>query len=422
MRQYTRRHDNSGGGRARRARRLLSLTVVALVVATPAGADLGSRKEAVDSRLQALRAGVAAARRREEGLTGEIVNVTTQIRSLESRTTDVSTRLGTLQDDLALHERRLAKIRALLALQTRQVSFLRAEYASALGRLDARIVPIYEQDDPDTIDIILSSRSFQDLLDQLDYLGTIAHQDERIATQVGAARREMQLARGRTRRAQASVTAETRVMAYRAEQQAALRERLLASRRTLANARGQKQQSLAETRRQERDWTEETRSLAGVSSQLAAQIAAAQAAAAAPPPVSSAPSSPSAPAAAPTASSGLIWPVSGPITSPYGMRWGSLHPGIDIGAGMGTPIHAAATGRVLVASYSGGYGNLVVLDNGRGIATAYAHQSRIAVSVGQQVSQGQVIGYVGSTGFSTGPHLHFEVRVDGSTVDPMGYL
>lgn len=104
------------------------------------------------------------------------------------------------------------------------------------------------------------------------------------------------------------------------------------------------------------------------------------------------------------------------------MRWGSLHPGIDIGAAMGTPIRAAAAGTVIVAAYSGGYGNLVVIDHGNGLATAYAHQSQIAVSVGQQVAQGQLIGYVGSTGFSTGPHLHFEVRVNGSPVDPMGYL
>ena len=104
------------------------------------------------------------------------------------------------------------------------------------------------------------------------------------------------------------------------------------------------------------------------------------------------------------------------------MRWGSLHPGIDIGAGMGASIHAAAPGRVIVAGYSGGYGNLIVIDHGNGLATAYAHQSRLGVSVGQEVSQGQVIGYVGSTGFSTGPHLHFEVRVNGSPVDPMGYL
>ncbi|MGI8422100.1 MAG: M23 family metallopeptidase [Gaiellaceae bacterium] len=80
---------------------------------------------------------------------------------------------------------------------------------------------------------------------------------------------------------------------------------------------------------------------------------------------------------------------------------------MDIGAGMGTPIHAAASGTVVLAAYDGGYGNFVVIDHGNGLATAYAHQSQIAVSVDEQVSQGQVIGYVGSTGFSTGPHLHF---------------
>jgi murein DD-endopeptidase MepM/ murein hydrolase activator NlpD len=84
------------------------------------------------------------------------------------------------------------------------------------------------------------------------------------------------------------------------------------------------------------------------------------------------------------------------------MRWGSLHPGIDIGAGTGTPIKAAASGRVIVAGYSGGYGNPTVIDHGNGIATAYAHQSSLAASAGQQVGRGQVVGYVGSTGFSSG--------------------
>ena len=119
---------------------------------------------------------------------------------------------------------------------------------------------------------------------------------------------------------------------------------------------------------------------------------------------------------------GLIWPVSGPVTSPFGMRWGRMHEGIDIGVGYGTPIHAAASGRVIYAGWMEGYGNLVAIDHGRGMSTAYGHQSRIAVSNGQTVSQGQVIGYVGCTGHCFGPHLHFEVRINGTPVDPMGYL
>ena len=114
--------------------------------------------------------------------------------------------------------------------------------------------------------------------------------------------------------------------------------------------------------------------------------------------------------------------MSGPITSPFGWRWGRMHEGIDIGVGMGTPIHAAAAGTIIYCGWEVGYGNLVVIDNGGNLATAYGHQSAIAVTCGQHVDQGQMIGYVGCTGHCTGPHLHFEVRVDGNPVDPLGYL
>ena len=118
----------------------------------------------------------------------------------------------------------------------------------------------------------------------------------------------------------------------------------------------------------------------------------------------------------------MSWPVSGPVTSPFGWRWGRMHEGIDIATGYGTPIGAAAGGTVIYCGWMGGYGNLVVIDHGGGLATAYGHQSAIAVGCGQYVGRGQTIGYVGSTGHSTGPHLHFEVRINGSPVDPLGYL
>lgn len=119
---------------------------------------------------------------------------------------------------------------------------------------------------------------------------------------------------------------------------------------------------------------------------------------------------------------GLIWPVSGPVTSGYGYRWGRMHQGIDIGAGTGVPIRAAKAGEVIFAGTMSGYGNVVVIDHGGGFTTLYAHQSRIGSSEGQSVNQGQVIGYVGSTGRSTGPHLHFETRVNGSPRNPRNYL
>ncbi len=121
-------------------------------------------------------------------------------------------------------------------------------------------------------------------------------------------------------------------------------------------------------------------------------------------------------------SSGLIWPVSGTVTSGFGYRWGRLHAGIDIAAPTGTAIRAADSGRVAIAGWVGGYGNYVCIQHGGSLSMCYGHMSSIGVSVGQSVSQGQVIGSSGNTGNSTGPHLHFEVRINGSPVDPMGYL
>jgi murein DD-endopeptidase MepM/ murein hydrolase activator NlpD len=118
----------------------------------------------------------------------------------------------------------------------------------------------------------------------------------------------------------------------------------------------------------------------------------------------------------------LSWPVSGVVSSGYGMRWGAMHTGVDIAAPSGTPIVAAADGTVMIASYHYSYGNYVVVDHGSGISTLYAHNTSLAVAPGQVVSRGQVIAYCGSTGDSTGPHCHFEVRVNGAHQNPMGWL
>jgi len=124
----------------------------------------------------------------------------------------------------------------------------------------------------------------------------------------------------------------------------------------------------------------------------------------------------------------LSWPVAGPITSPFGYRRSpfgggmEFHMGLDIAAGAGTTIAASAAGRVISASWYGGYGNYILIDHGGGISTGYAHCSAIFVSPGQDVQKGQAIGAVGSTGASTGPHLHFEVRVEGRPVDPASRL
>ncbi len=119
-----------------------------------------------------------------------------------------------------------------------------------------------------------------------------------------------------------------------------------------------------------------------------------------------------------------IWPSQGVITSRFGWRWGGSdwHPGIDVAADSGTPIVATADGVVVASGWNGGYGRQVIVDHGYGITTSYAHNSENAVSVGQKVKKGRIIAYMGSTGFSTGPHVHYEVKVNGTAVNPAGFM
>lgn len=389
-------------------RRIALAALAACVLVAPAAGDVGTRKQSVDSRLSALQARIARAHERAQQLSAQIDSVSSRIHSLEGRVGDVSARLATLQDDLALHQRKLDRLTELFRIETRRYLFLRHEYSLALARLNGRLVEIYEQGDIDPVDVVLAATSLSDLIDGLDYVNQVGRQDARIATSVGQAKGAAHAARERTRTIRVTVAAETRAVAVRTEQVRTLRDQLVANRSELVSARSSKRVSLDKVKASERQDVGEAQALEQVSASLGAQLQAAQATSS---------YSPSAPSA-----SGFIWPVSGPVTSPFGMRWGRMHTGIDIGVGYGTPIHAAASGQVIYAGWMDGYGNLVFIDHGGGISTGYAHQSSIAVSNGQSVTQGQVIGYVGCTGHCFGPHLHFEVRVNGTPVDPLGYL
>jgi len=388
---------------------LVAVAVLAVVVASPAAGDVYGRKHSVDARLSALHARIAEAQRKAQALSAQIDSVSSRIQRLEGRVGDVSARLTTLESDLALHQRKLDRLTALFRLETKRYFFLRRQYSLALARLNARVVAVYEQGNVDSVDVILGASNLADLVDRLDYVNQVGAADERIATSVGRAKEAARAAREATRKLRGVVAGETRAVRARTEQVRAIRNELVSSRQQLVAARSTKRVSLVKVRASEREEVSEAQALEQVSAALGAQIQAAQSASSYSPPAS-------------RSASGFIWPVSGPVTSPFGMRWGRMHTGIDIGVPYGTPIRAAASGQVIYAGWMDGYGNLVFIDHGRGISTGYAHQSRIAVSNGQAVTQGQVIGYVGCTGHCFGPHLHFEVRVNGTPVDPLGYL
>jgi murein DD-endopeptidase MepM/ murein hydrolase activator NlpD len=381
--------------------------IVVLTAAAPAAADVIEKKHSVDSRIAELQDKVQAARQREAALQDEIDSVSTRIRGLEQQVGDVSQRLVPLARELELRELKLNRLNALFQVQSERLAFLRDQYRTAIERLNRRLVAAYEAEAPDGLAFVLSARSFGDVLDGLDYLRAIADSDKRIVETVAASKQEVNVAHAHTKHARDSVQRQAQIVAVRVHQVRVLRDELLANQGQLVEARSRKKQSLASLSAEERADAGEIDSLQQVSAELAAKIQAAQSHSTVTRTVTSA---------------GLIWPVSAPITSPFGWRWGRMHEGIDLGAAYGAPIAAAAAGTVIYAAWLGGYGNLTVIDHGGGLATAYGHQSGIAVSTGEQVAQGQTIGYVGSTGHSTGPHLHFEVRVNGQAVDPLGYL
>jgi murein DD-endopeptidase MepM/ murein hydrolase activator NlpD len=292
--------------------------------------------------------------------------------------------------------------------QTRRLRQLVEAHRRAVGVLEARVRAIYVEDSPDVLSFLVSASSFDDLIDNYEFLSRIGLQDERIARQVETAKLKLAAERRATASTRRLTAAAVSVITARTEEAREVRDELAASRDTLLAARRLKQSALVGARETRAEYLAEVEALAAQSDALAAAIRDAQAGG-------------STGSGAPSAA-GFIWPVNGPVVSGFGMRWGRMHEGIDIAAGIGTPIWAAATGTVIHAGWLGGYGNLVVLDHGNGLATAYAHASTILVAVGQQVSQGETISLVGSTGNSSGPHLHFEVRVNGSAVDPLLYL
>lgn len=389
------------------------VTVLALAVllgASTAAGDPGADKARIDAEIQRLRQTADEQERREGVLTEELSAVSGRVRELEAGVRGQEARLSVLEADLGAARARLGTIDRTLQVQTRKLERLRAEYAVALERLERHVRAIYVSDDPDILSVVLGTTSFTDLLDNLELLGRIGRQDKDIAHDVDLARQDMADARRRTRDARAEAARLEQRVASRAAEQRGVVGRLAASRDALVAAQAARAGALASIVEDKQHLLAEIGSLQAESAQLAAAIRAAQA-----------PSS--TPISVPVTGTGsLRWPVSGPVTSGFGPRWGRMHEGIDIAIPTGTPVGAAAPGTVIHAGWLGGYGNLVVVDHGGGLSTAYAHNSSISVSVGQSVGTGTVLALAGSTGNSSGPHVHFEVRVGGNAVDPLGYL
>jgi murein DD-endopeptidase MepM/ murein hydrolase activator NlpD len=400
---------------------LAAFVVAIFLVVAPARGDSGLEKQQVDSRIGDLQRDVERAQREEGVLTSEIATASSRVGEVQAQVDVEQNRLVRLEARLASERERLERLTQRFEEQTLQLRAFRAEHVRSVARLEERLRQIYMEGTPDTLSFVLGARSFGDLLDNVELLNDIGRQDSRIADRVARAVRTTRKARRDTARTRAALVTVTREIGARVEDQRAARDRLVAIRDELVAANAARERTLARVRADRAEHSEEIDALQAESAALAAQIQAAQAAASSgssgdrgPAPVASSGSG--------VSSSGFIFPVSGPVVSGFGLRGGRMHEGIDIIASAGTPVVASASGRVIRADYGRGYGNVVVIDHGNGLSTTYAHNSSLAVGVGAVVSQGTVIAYVGSTGNSSGPHVHLEFRINGTAVDPFRYL
>ena len=396
-----------------------------LLLVAPASGDPGAEKQRVDSRIGDLRQEVEQAAGAEGVLSSEISAVTSRAREVQAQLDAEQQRLYGLEAQLAGERQRLERLTRLFEDQTEQLRSFELEHVTSVERLEQRVREIYMEGTPDVLAFVLGATSFGDLLDNVELLSDIGRQDASIAARVAKAVRETRKVRRATARTRTDVLATTRAIAARVDEQRGVRDGLVARRDELVAANAAKEQTLARVRADHAAHAEEIDALQAESAALGAQIAAAQAAAAPSTPATSSSSGAPAPlssAGSGVSSSGFVFPVSGPVVSGFGPRGGRMHEGIDIIVPFGTPVAASASGTVIRSDYGRGYGNVVVIDHGNGLSTTYAHNSSLAVGVGAVVSQGTVIAYVGSTGNSSGPHVHLEFRINGTAVDPFRYL
>jgi murein DD-endopeptidase MepM/ murein hydrolase activator NlpD len=373
---------------------VIALTAIAAAVAVLAIAA-GAFGQDLQSQLDDKRAKLEHSKAREGVLSSTIRRLGDQLDQLRGEVATLRNREAIVQAELEKKEAELRRAKERLAI-------LRARLKRSLKVLRERLVSIYESSRPDMLTVILNSDGFDDLLSRYEYLQRIQSNDTSIAVRV----RDL---RDQTKETVERVKAARDEIAAKRAELARTRSELESREGDLAAARQQDQQALSQVDEHQDQLEGEIGELEG---QIQAQLQAA---------ATSVPAQPAGPIQG-ESSAGFIWPVNGAVVSPFGMRWGRLHAGIDIAVPAGTPIRAAASGTVVLAAYTDGYGNYTCIDHGGGVSTCYAHQSSYAVSSGQSVDQGQVIGSSGCTGSCFGDHLHFEVRVNGSPVDPMGYL
>ncbi len=293
----------------------------------------------------------------------------------------------------------LAETESRMAENQRQLDELDKDYDQQSDRLGKRVRDIYINGQISYLDVLFGAKDFSDFMTRMDLLKRVIKQDYDLVQTVLSEKSEIEskqadLEKDRVQKAEQEK--KTRAAREQREEKVKKRQALLDKLKTDKAYYDRMYDEMMAASRQV------TRMIQG-SAQYSGPVSGG-------------------------GTGGMIWPISGPVTSEFGWRVHPItgtqkfHSGIDIGGDYGQPIRAAQGGTVTYAGWISGYGNAVIINHGSGITTLYGHNQSLAVSVGQSVSQGQVIAYCGSTGNSTGPHCHFEVRQNGEPVSPYGYM
>ncbi|HEX6312610.1 MAG TPA: peptidoglycan DD-metalloendopeptidase family protein [Acidimicrobiia bacterium] len=410
-------------------RRLL-FVVLALVGGSTLAAPAGARQVDPDPRNESqLRAAIGEASASEQAAIAEVGAVQARKAELDAQASALDAKVSAATTALDAAQREVERIDAELVPVRAEVERIRGEIEAAKADFERGVANLYRNGGTSTYVLPVLSYLSEDPSDATladRYLSTVSedakHQTDRFVAlkdDLEVAKGELEVQRGRAEEARAAVEAQ------RAEVQQ-LRAELEPVRAAVAAQEAEEEQLLASVRARKDEFEGELAALQAEQAALAALVSRGSGEATSTP--ASSDGGGGGGGGQPSGGGPFQWPCNGSVGSGFGYRvhpisgTSRMHTGVDIGCANGAPIRAAGAGVVVEAGWRGGYGNAVVIDHGNGLATLYAHQSQIASSPGRQVSAGETIGYVGSTGYSTGPHLHWEVWVNGNPVDPMGYV
>jgi murein DD-endopeptidase MepM/ murein hydrolase activator NlpD len=375
--------------------------------------ELNDQLTTNQQKLDQLKQNIDKAEQTKSAALAQVEALDQKIVTLQADLDKVSAQRDVAADRLASTQKELDRLTVELEKTKIRLQKAEADLGTQQDAINGRAASLYKKGGADVsgfLEVLFTTRSLTDLVNRVDLLSSIAAQENRILTQIKTLKVQVTTDKQSLERDQASAV---KVAAAQKEQTGAL-DTLVKQRAStlheLDSARSDKQAVADQAEANKQSWTAQEDDLLAESKKIEDQLRA----------VGTEP--------VVVNGRGFVRPVPGGVGSVFGMRlhpifhvW-KMHTGWDFHAGYGESIHAAAAGTVVSAGWMGGYGQAVIISHGGGLSTLYAHQSQLLVSVGQKVGKGQVIGKVGSTGFSTGPHLHFEVRVNGSPVNPSGYL